>query len=68
MSVGADQMSVRLDRNFHGCLENLVFNGLNLVELAKQRDRRVSVKVNWQVADIKQYDRNVTVQTVYFCK
>ncbi|KAK2824583.1 hypothetical protein Q5P01_021758 [Channa striata] len=49
MSVGADQglgslRSVGLNRNFHGCLENLVYNGLNLVNLAKRRDPRVTVK------------------------
>lgn len=52
MSVGADQRhgslrSIGSNRNFHGCLENLVYNGLNLVNLAKQRDQRVSVKVTW---------------------
>lgn len=51
MSVGADQglgslRSDGLNRNFHGCLENLVYNGLNLVDLAKQKDQRVTVKVN----------------------
>lgn len=48
MSVGADQGlgSAGLNRNFHGCLENLVYNGLNLVDLAKQEDQRVTVKVN----------------------
>ncbi|XP_023278139.1 contactin-associated protein-like 5, partial [Seriola lalandi dorsalis] len=49
MSVGAEQglgslRSVGSNRNFHGCLENLVYNGVNLADLAKQRDQRVSVK------------------------
>ncbi len=52
MSVGADQglsswRSVGSHRNFHGCLENLVYNGVSLVDLAKQKDQRVTVKVNW---------------------
>ncbi|XP_047458129.1 contactin-associated protein-like 4 isoform X2 [Mugil cephalus] len=50
MSVGAlqadlgSQMSFGSNRNFHGCLENLVYNGMNLVDLAKHRDQRVTVK------------------------
>lgn len=52
MSVGVehDLDSQRLAgsrTNFHGCLENLVYNGMNLVDLAKQRDQRVTAKVNW---------------------
>ncbi|XP_069000309.1 contactin-associated protein-like 4 [Embiotoca jacksoni] len=51
MSVGADQSlgshrSIGSSTNFHGCLENLVYNGLNLVDLAKQKDQRVTVKGN----------------------
>ncbi|XP_072246689.1 contactin-associated protein-like 4 [Leuresthes tenuis] len=48
MSVGADQDfgSQRSNRNFHGCLENLVYNGLNMVHLAKEKDQRVTVKGN----------------------
>uniref|UniRef100_UPI0037E86000 contactin-associated protein-like 4 n=1 Tax=Semicossyphus pulcher TaxID=241346 RepID=UPI0037E86000 len=51
MSVGAEQglgsrRSVGSHRNFHGCLENLVYNGVNLIDLAKQTDQRVSVKGN----------------------
>uniref|UniRef100_A0A3Q1AZ66 Contactin associated protein like 3 n=1 Tax=Amphiprion ocellaris TaxID=80972 RepID=A0A3Q1AZ66_AMPOC len=48
VSVGAEQGigSQRAKRNFHGCLENLVYNGLNLVDLAEQKDQRVSVKGN----------------------
>ncbi|XP_032397563.1 contactin-associated protein-like 4 [Etheostoma spectabile] len=51
MSVGAEQglgsrRSIGPNRNFHGCLENLVYNGVNLVDLAKQKDRRVTVKGN----------------------
>uniref|UniRef100_A0A3Q3NJL1 Contactin-associated protein-like 4 n=1 Tax=Mastacembelus armatus TaxID=205130 RepID=A0A3Q3NJL1_9TELE len=48
MSVGADQglgssRSVGSHRNFYGCLENLLYNGLNLVDLAKQKDQRGNV-------------------------
>ncbi|KAM6916360.1 contactin-associated protein-like 4 [Xenentodon cancila] len=48
MSVGADQdlSSPRSSRGFYGCVENLVYRGLNLVHLAKQRDQRVTVKGN----------------------
>lgn len=51
MSVGAkhdldSQRSAGSRANFHGCLENLVYNGMNLVDLAKQRDQRVTAKVN----------------------
>ncbi|XP_036980864.1 contactin-associated protein-like 4 isoform X1 [Acanthopagrus latus] len=51
MSVGADRVlgswrSVGSHRNFKGCLENLVYNGVNLVDLAKQKDQRVTVKGN----------------------
>uniref|UniRef100_A0A3B4WXQ1 Contactin-associated protein-like 4 n=1 Tax=Seriola lalandi dorsalis TaxID=1841481 RepID=A0A3B4WXQ1_SERLL len=38
-----DQVSVGSNRNFHGCLENLVYNGVNLADLAKQRDQRGNV-------------------------
>nr|XP_033956820.1 contactin-associated protein-like 4 [Pseudochaenichthys georgianus] len=49
MSVGADQFlgSQRsINRHFHGCLENLEYNGVNLIDLAKQRDQRVTLKGN----------------------
>ncbi|KAM3863187.1 contactin-associated protein-like 4 [Diretmus argenteus] len=51
LSVGADQlhgsqMSVISNRNFHGCLENLLYNGLSLIDLAKQNDQRVTGKGN----------------------
>lgn len=32
--------------DFHGCLENLVYNGLNLIELVKNKDRQVTVMVS----------------------
>uniref|UniRef100_A0A3B4B5T4 Contactin associated protein like 3 n=1 Tax=Periophthalmus magnuspinnatus TaxID=409849 RepID=A0A3B4B5T4_9GOBI len=43
ISVGADpvlgsQRSAQPNRNFHGCLENVIYNGLHLVYLAKQSD------------------------------
>ncbi|XP_044229386.1 contactin-associated protein-like 4 [Thunnus albacares] len=51
MSVGADQgpgsrRSGDSNRDFHGCMENLVYNSLNLVDLAKQKDQRVTMKGN----------------------
>uniref|UniRef100_A0A3Q3X1B9 Uncharacterized protein n=1 Tax=Mola mola TaxID=94237 RepID=A0A3Q3X1B9_MOLML len=33
-------------RSFHGCLENLLYNGLNLIELAKHNDQQVTVVGN----------------------
>ncbi|XP_077955837.1 contactin-associated protein-like 4 isoform X1 [Gasterosteus aculeatus] len=48
----AEQLSVAAarglvsERNFDGCLENLVYNGLDLVELFKSKDRRVTVVGN----------------------
>uniref|UniRef100_A0A3B4B5B2 Uncharacterized protein n=1 Tax=Periophthalmus magnuspinnatus TaxID=409849 RepID=A0A3B4B5B2_9GOBI len=48
ISVGADpvlgsQRSAQPNRNFHGCLENVIYNGLHLVYLAKQSDQRGNV-------------------------
>ncbi|KAI4809579.1 hypothetical protein KUCAC02_018453, partial [Chaenocephalus aceratus] len=40
--VGAIQYPVS-KRNFHGCLENLMYNDLKLIELAKREDHRVTV-------------------------
>uniref|UniRef100_A0A8C3G662 Contactin associated protein like 3 n=1 Tax=Cyclopterus lumpus TaxID=8103 RepID=A0A8C3G662_CYCLU len=34
------------ERNFHGCLENLQYNGLNLIELAKNKDLQVTIMGN----------------------
>ncbi|XP_037537320.1 contactin-associated protein-like 4 [Nematolebias whitei] len=49
LSVGAvqhltSQKSVK--RNFHGCVENLLFNDLNLIELAKLSDHKVTAVGN----------------------
>lgn len=51
LSVGAvqdlgSQKPVVSKRNFHGCLENLLYNGLNLIELAKHKDHQVTVVVS----------------------
>ncbi|KAM9803656.1 contactin-associated protein-like 4 [Neosynchiropus ocellatus] len=46
MSVGVDQDLRFQKKNLYGCLENLVYNGLNLVDFVKQRDQRVAVKGN----------------------
>uniref|UniRef100_A0A8C2XN65 Contactin-associated protein-like 4 n=1 Tax=Cyclopterus lumpus TaxID=8103 RepID=A0A8C2XN65_CYCLU len=56
ISVGADHGlgspgSVGFNRNFHGCLENLVYNGVNLVDLAKKTDQRVSGNVTFSCAE-----------------
>lgn len=34
--------------NFHGCLENLLYNELNLIQLAKHNDHQVTVEVSAQ--------------------
>ncbi|KAM7400104.1 hypothetical protein PAMA_004687 [Pampus argenteus] len=43
-----EQLSVGVlsKRNFHGCLENLLYNGLNLIERAKHKDHQVTVVGN----------------------
>uniref|UniRef100_A0A3Q4BB73 Uncharacterized protein n=1 Tax=Mola mola TaxID=94237 RepID=A0A3Q4BB73_MOLML len=48
LSIGAVQElgSRRPKRSFHGCLENLLYNGLNLIELAKHNDQQVTVVGN----------------------
>ncbi|XP_071378067.1 contactin-associated protein-like 4 [Centroberyx affinis] len=51
LSVGAvqalgSQKPVISKTNFHGCLENLFYNGLNLIDLAKQSDHQVTVMGN----------------------
>lgn len=50
MSVGANhdfgsQRSVGSYGGFHGCLENLNYNGLNLIDLAERKVPQVTVKV-----------------------
>ncbi|KAM9844451.1 contactin-associated protein-like 4 [Aulostomus maculatus] len=45
LSVGAEQKPVS-KRNFHGCLENLLYNSFNLIELAKHNGRQVTVTGN----------------------
>lgn len=50
MSVGANQGfgsqgSVGSRGGFHGCLENLNYNGLNLIHLARQNVQQVIVQV-----------------------
>ncbi|KAE8290556.1 Contactin-associated protein-like 4 Cell recognition molecule Caspr4 Precursor [Larimichthys crocea] len=49
LSVGALQSSqkpVISKMNFHGCLENLLYNDLNLIQLVKHKDHRATVKGN----------------------
>lgn len=48
LSVGAvhSQKLAVSKKNFHGCLENLLYNGLNLIELAKNKDNQVTVMVS----------------------
>ncbi|KAM3865546.1 contactin-associated protein-like 4 [Diretmus argenteus] len=51
LSVGAvqvrgSQKPLVSKRNFHGCLENLLYNSLHLIDLAKEKDHRVTVMGN----------------------
>ncbi|XP_037314546.2 contactin-associated protein-like 4 isoform X2 [Pungitius pungitius] len=46
LSVGTVSSPDVSERNFHGCLENLQYNGLNLIELAQNKDLRVAVRGN----------------------
>ncbi|XP_029687303.1 contactin-associated protein-like 4 isoform X2 [Takifugu rubripes] len=46
LNVGAIQESQKPKRGFHGCLENLLYNNLNLIELAKRRAPQVSMVGN----------------------
>ncbi|KAG7526547.1 contactin-associated protein-like 4 [Solea senegalensis] len=46
LSAGAVQKTVFSKRSFHGCLENLLYNDLNLLEQAKQSDSRVTLMGN----------------------
>uniref|UniRef100_A0A8C4FBJ9 Contactin associated protein like 3 n=1 Tax=Dicentrarchus labrax TaxID=13489 RepID=A0A8C4FBJ9_DICLA len=45
------QETVASKRNFHGCLENLLYNGLNLIELVKHKDHRVTGNVTFSCAE-----------------
>uniref|UniRef100_A0A3B5ACS0 Contactin-associated protein-like 4 n=1 Tax=Stegastes partitus TaxID=144197 RepID=A0A3B5ACS0_9TELE len=38
-------------RNFHGCLENLLHNGVNLIELVKNNDHQVAGNVTFSCAE-----------------
>ncbi|XP_034531537.1 contactin-associated protein-like 4 isoform X2 [Notolabrus celidotus] len=40
------QKPILSNRNFHGCLENLLYNDLNLIELAKKNNHQVSMMGN----------------------
>nr|XP_020472734.1 contactin-associated protein-like 4 [Monopterus albus] len=51
LSVGAVQSHglqkpILSNKNFHGCLENLLYNNLNLIELAKNKNPRLTVMGN----------------------
>uniref|UniRef100_A0A3Q1GKR9 Contactin-associated protein-like 4 n=1 Tax=Acanthochromis polyacanthus TaxID=80966 RepID=A0A3Q1GKR9_9TELE len=41
-----EQKSLVSKRNFQGCLENLLYNGHNLIELAKNNDHQITVVGN----------------------
>lgn len=55
LSVGAVQghglqKPILSNRNFHGCLENLLYNDLSLINLAKQSNHQVAVVVSYCVS------------------
>lgn len=43
---GGPETSGDSGRNFHGCLENLLYNGHSLIDLVKQKSRQVAVAVS----------------------
>uniref|UniRef100_A0AAQ4SAE7 Contactin associated protein like 3 n=1 Tax=Gasterosteus aculeatus aculeatus TaxID=481459 RepID=A0AAQ4SAE7_GASAC len=54
VSVGAGRgprRAVGGSGHFHGCLENLVYNGVNLLELAEKKDQRVTGDVIFSCAE-----------------
>uniref|UniRef100_A0A8C4F4J0 Contactin-associated protein-like 4 n=1 Tax=Dicentrarchus labrax TaxID=13489 RepID=A0A8C4F4J0_DICLA len=44
--VREELFSTQILKNFHGCLENLLYNDLNLIDLAKRNNHQVSVVGN----------------------
>ncbi|MEQ2192262.1 hypothetical protein XENOCAPTIV_009231 [Xenoophorus captivus] len=44
------QTPILPNRNFHGCLENLLYNDLNLIKLAKQNSPQVTAVVSYCVS------------------
>ncbi|XP_023820988.1 contactin-associated protein-like 4 isoform X2 [Oryzias latipes] len=46
LSVGASQRPDFFKENFHGCLENLLYHDLNLIELSKHGDPQTSLQGN----------------------
>lgn len=32
-------------KNFHGCLENVYYNGVNIIKLAKKHEPQILIKV-----------------------
>uniref|UniRef100_A0A3P8TDS8 Contactin associated protein like 3 n=1 Tax=Amphiprion percula TaxID=161767 RepID=A0A3P8TDS8_AMPPE len=54
VQIAADldsQKPIVSKRNFHGCLENLLHNGVNLIELAKNNDHQVTGNVTFSCAE-----------------
>uniref|UniRef100_A0A3Q1IPJ8 Contactin associated protein like 3 n=1 Tax=Anabas testudineus TaxID=64144 RepID=A0A3Q1IPJ8_ANATE len=45
------QKPILSNRNFHGCLENLLFNDLNLIDLAKQNSPQVTGNVTFSCVE-----------------
>lgn len=38
-----------LKKNFQGCMENLYYNGINIIDLAKRRKHQIYTVVSWHL-------------------
>lgn len=38
-----------LKKNFQGCMENLYYNGINIIDLAKRRKHQIYTVVSWHI-------------------
>ncbi|AWP13568.1 putative contactin-associated protein-like 5 [Scophthalmus maximus] len=48
-----------LRKNFHGCMENLYYNGINIIDLAKRRKPQIHSVVSW--TDVAELPRALLV-------
>ncbi|XP_056149646.1 contactin-associated protein-like 4 [Lampris incognitus] len=46
VQIHSSQKLIHSKKNFHGCLENLLYNGFNLIDLAKSKNQQVTVMGN----------------------
>lgn len=45
--VGAAQKNLAYRHNFRGCIENVIFNRVNIADLAVRRHSRITFRGNW---------------------